>query len=290
MARRRRGPDRWYPPPSKPRDVEGGIKARSARGAISTTWWSQRFLEVLESIGLGSRLERGRNYARRGQVITLDVETGAVTALVQGSRANPYRVRIGVTAFGKAEWNRAEEALADEAWYAAKLLAGEMPDDIETVFESVGLSLFPRAAGDLSMDCSCPDWEVPCKHLSAVCYLLAEAFDEDPFEILAWRGRDRETLLAKLRRARGRIGAPAEHSSSQDDGTGPVALADCLSTYFEPPADLELCSPQRTRSDAVLDQLPATGLTVRGHELVSLLRPAYLLLDDEQLIHEPDAS
>ena len=42
------------------------------------------------------------------------------------------------------------------------------------------------------MRCSCPDSEVPCKHLAATFYLLAEAFDEDPFLILRWRGRDRE--------------------------------------------------------------------------------------------------
>src|SRR5262245_12260028 len=84
----------WYPPQSRPRAVDGGLKARSARGAIAQTWWSERFIEVLEEIGLGSRLQRGRNYARRGQVISLDIDAGLVSARVQGSRAKPYRVRI----------------------------------------------------------------------------------------------------------------------------------------------------------------------------------------------------
>ena len=62
------------------------------------------------------------------------------------------------------------------------------------------------------MDCSCPDWAVPCKHVAAVCYLLAEAFDEDPFAILAWRGREREDLLANLHAARG-AGGPSPPAS-----------------------------------------------------------------------------
>ena len=45
----------------------------------------------------------------------------------------------------------------------------------------LGLPLFPGAARELSLDCSCPDGAVPCKHFAAMFYLLAEAFDEDPF-------------------------------------------------------------------------------------------------------------
>ena len=31
---------------------------------------------------------------------------------------------------------------------------------------------------------------------------MAEAFDDDPFLIFAWRGRDKDTLLAELRARR----------------------------------------------------------------------------------------
>ena len=182
----------WFPPPSHPRPVEGGLKARSTRGAIGQTWWSERFIEVLEDIGIGNRLQRGRSYARKGQVISMEVDPGSVTALVQGSRPRPYRVRIGIAAFDKTEWAQVEGALSTDAWYTATMLAGEMPDDIEDVFAGVGLSLFPAQARELSLDCSCPDRAVPCKHLAATFYLLAESFDEDPFAILAWRGRERE--------------------------------------------------------------------------------------------------
>jgi len=257
-------------PPSKPRAVEGGLRARSKRGAIAQTWWSERFIAVLEAIGLGDRLERGRSYARKGQVISLEVAAGSVTAQVQGSRARPYRVRIGVTAFGKAEWATLERELAGNAWYLATLLAGEMPDDIEDVFTGLGLSLFPVSAGDLSLDCTCPDWEVPCKHLAATFYLLAESFDDDPFQILAWRGRQRDDLLANLYAAR-TDGPPAADAAEH---AGPP-LEDCLSSYFALQGELPMPSPHATSNTSLLDQMPPVDTTLRGHSLPDLLRPAY---------------
>ena len=274
----------WWSPGSRPRAVEGGLKARSTRGAIAQTWWSGRFIAVLESIIVGGRLERGRNYARRGQVISMDVTAGLVSALVQGSRVQPYRVRIGLGAFGRPEWAAAEEALAASAWYSAKLLAGEMPEDIEDVFAELGLALFPASAGELSMYCSCPDWEVPCKHIAAVFYLLAEAFDDDPFRILAWRGREREELLAGLHAARGALtpgraaSAGAPDAGAPDAGspaTAGEALADSLGSFFALPAPLPMTSPPAASSASILDQLPELRLAVRGRPLPELLYPAY---------------
>lgn len=259
---------RFYPP-SKPRAVEGGITARSKRGAIAQHWWSERFVSVLEGMGMGSRLQRGRTYARKGQVISLDIDPGSVTAQVQGSRARPYRVRIGVGAFGKAEWAQVEQELAGNAWYLAKLLAGEMPDDIEDVFTRIGLSLFPASASDLSLDCSCPDWGVPCKHLAATFYLLAESFDEDPFRILAWRGRTREDLLDNLHAAR----------TDTPRGTGDAApasppLESCLDSFFVAQGTVHR-RPRASSLTSLLDQLPPVDVVLRGHTLVDLLRPAY---------------
>lgn len=145
-----------------------------------------------------------------------------------------------------------------------------MPDDIEDVFVTVGLSLFPEAAEELSMDCSCPDYEVPCKHIAASFYLLAEAFDEDPFTILAWRGRDREDLLAHLQ-----AGQPgAQPATGQRDQVG-QPLAACLESYFCLQASIPVTSPPVTASDALLGQLPAVNLAVRDRPLAELLRPAY---------------
>ena len=265
----------WFPPRSRPRPVDGGIKARSARGPIAQAWWSQRFIEVLESIGIGSRLQRGRSYARKGQVISIDVGPGLVAAQVQGSRVRPYRVRIGIGAFDKSEWAQVEGALAENAWFAAGLLSGEMPADIEDVFTEVGLSLFPSAARDLSLDCSCPDSAVPCKHLAATFYLLAELFDDDPFAILAWRGREREDLLANLQAAR--LGGRPAADRAEPSGR---PLADCLDSYFVRQAEVSSSSPRVTSPTALLDQLPDVVVGVRGRSLVEILRPAYAALGE----------
>ena len=268
-------PRAWFPPPSRPRPVDSGLKARSTRGAIARTWWSQRFIGVLEGMGMGSRLQRGRSYARKGQVISMELGPGLVTAQVQGSRVRPYRVRIGIVAFGKAEWAQVEATLADNAWYAAALLSGEMPDDIEDVFAGLGLSLFPATARELSLDCSCPDGAVPCKHLAATFYLLAESFDEDPFAILAWRGREREDLLANLQAARS-DGRPAGDRAEPPGRP----LADCLDSYFIRQADVPPASPRVMLSTALLDQLPDVTVGVRGRPLVEILRPAYVALGE----------
>ncbi len=202
--------DNRYFPPSKPRKAKGGIKARSTRGEFGENWWVKRWLKVLENFGIGSRLERGRRYARSGQVLSISVEKGLVRARVQGSRPKPYEVAIHARPLSDADWENVTAALSTRALFAAKLLAGEMPQEIEQMFEECGLSLFPSRLGDLATKCSCPDMANPCKHIAAVYYLIGEEFDRDPFLIFTMRGRTRDELLASL----GRAGIVESHVSA----------------------------------------------------------------------------
>jgi uncharacterized Zn finger protein len=187
-----------YPPKSRRIQAKGGIKARSKRGSFATSWWGQRWLDVLEALNLGGRLQRARTYARKGQVLDIDVASGAVRATVQGSQPTPYRISIGVQNLAEAERQRLAVELAQSPYFLAKLMTGEMPQDIETLFSAAGVSLFPTRASELHTDCSCPDWSNPCKHIGAVYYLLAEEFDRDPFLIFRLRGLDIAALLAGL--------------------------------------------------------------------------------------------
>ena len=173
-----------------------------AKRDFGNNWWTKRWLDVLESFGWASRLQRGRTYARQGNVLSIDLAMGMVTAKVQGSRPRPYNVRIEIKPLTDKEWDRVTTALAGQAAYAARLLAGEMPEDIETAFAGVSLSLFPRSTGDLDTSCSCPDWANPCKHIAAVYYLLGEKFDSDPFLLFLLRGRDKQSIIAALREKR----------------------------------------------------------------------------------------
>jgi uncharacterized Zn finger protein len=256
--------------PKRALRVENGIQIHSTRGTVARTWWSKRFLAVLEALGVGGRLHRGRSYARSGQIVSCEIDAGSVVALVQGTRPTPYKVRIGIPAWGKEAWGKAEQALADDAWYAATLLAGGMPTEIEELFGGLGLALFPTSQRDLTMDCTCPDSTVPCKHLAAVFYLLAERFDADPFEVLALRGRDRETLLANLRRRRG---STAPEPVVEEDA---VPLGELLDRFYaggDP--DLARFAPPQPEPAALLDQVPELPVEVRRHKVRALLRPAY---------------
>ena len=212
-----RPPDGWWPPASKPIAVEGGVTARSKRGQIGDTWWSRRFIFVLESFGIGSRLQRGKRYARAGQVLSLEIVPGQVRASVQGSRSKPYRVFIETGILSDSEWGSIEDVMASRAVFLAKLLSGEMPEEIEEAFVEASTTLFPVSDDDLVSACSCPDWENPCKHVAAVFYLMAEAFDDDPFLIFAWRGRDKERLLADLRARRSGSGAGESETERSGD-------------------------------------------------------------------------
>jgi uncharacterized Zn finger protein len=191
----------WYRdefPPSKTIAAKGGIKARSKRGAFATSWWGRRWLDVLETLNLGGRLQRARTYARKGQVLNIDIEPGSVHADVQGSRPKPYRISIGVKQLAANETQRLAAELAKSPYFLAKLMTREMPQDIETLFAAARVSLFPSRASELRTDCSCPDWSNPCKHIAAVYYLLGEEFDRDPFLIFRLRGLDTTAMLATI--------------------------------------------------------------------------------------------
>lgn len=276
MPRRPSPPRGWYPPPARPRPADG-IRAKSRTGTIGTTWWSQRFIAVLESFDMGARLTRGRRYARAGQVLDLTVEPGQVLARVQGSRATPYEVSIRVLRLSDKDWARVEETLTSRAVFLAKLLAGEMPEDIEDAFTACRLHLFPASAADLATDCTCPDWANPCKHIAATYYLLAEAFDTDPFLILAWRGRNQAELLAALHaRHDGALAAPGGPARWTPPGDPAPTLEDCLDRYFDAgdlpiPASHSGAAPPH----ALLLGLDDPPLEIRGRSLTELLRPAY---------------
>jgi uncharacterized Zn finger protein len=191
----------WYReffPRSRPRQAKGGIKAQSKRGGFGESWWAKRWIEVLESFNIGARLGRGKTYARKGQVLSVDIDKGVIKAKVQGSRPQPYGITIKLKPLSTADWKKLVKLLAGQPLFAAKLLAGEMPQDIEKAFAEADLSLFPRKHQDLQTECSCPDWSNPCKHIAAVYYLLGEEFDRDPFLLFKLRGLSREELLKEL--------------------------------------------------------------------------------------------
>lgn len=193
--------DYYNYPASRPIATRGGIKANSQRGQFGRHWWARRWVEVLESFDIGGRLQRGRSYARKGQVLNIDIEPGIVKSQVQGSDPRPYKVEIRLRALTTEDEAKLAASLSQELPAAARLLAGDLPEELEEAFENAGLALFPEKGSDLQTKCSCPDWSNPCKHVAATYYLMAEEFDRDPFLLLKLRGIDRERLLSLLKQA-----------------------------------------------------------------------------------------
>lgn len=234
-------------------------------------WWPTRFIRALTAIGV-LRLAPGR-----GRVVSLAVGAGRVEAEVRDGR--PYEVRIGLTAFGKADWAAITHALAAKASATVLLLGGELPRDVEQIFTAVRLPLFPSSAREVSLDCTCPDAEVPCGHLNAVFTALVARVADDPFTILALRGRNRETLLEELKN---RL-ISAEPLDPDDRSPALIEVMDTFFVCGQAPglaATAPLHGP-RTPFDALLDQVPPFAITAGGEDVTELLRPAYRALGGE---------
>lgn len=165
-------------------------------------WWAQQWVDLLETSPFKKRLERARNYARQGNVLSIDFKGAKVIAKVQGTDPNPYELTISLDAFSNEDWAYIVEVMFQKAIISAQLLAGQMPDKIQDVFSASGLSLFPFRLSEVHSRCSCPDPKVPCKHIGAVYYLLGDRFSEDPFVLFQLRGRSKSQILDSLHQLR----------------------------------------------------------------------------------------
>jgi uncharacterized Zn finger protein len=272
----------YYYEPARPIEVKNGIKAKSKRGAIGERWWSKRWVSVLESFDIGARLLRGRSYARKGQVISIDIQKGIVRSNVQGTRSKPYDITIKLCPLSDDDWEKAIDAIASKAVFASKLLSGEMPSDIEEAFADAKVALFPEDEGDLETECSCPDWSNPCKHIAAVYYILAEQFDLDPFLIFKLRGRTKKEVIEALRERRASGAADdavmtafGQACTSSDEER---PLEECLDAYWQTGGKLDILELNPTCQDlkgAVLKRLGDAPFTIGKANMASLLLKAY---------------
>jgi uncharacterized Zn finger protein len=226
---------------TKPIAAQDGLKAHSQRGAFAKNWWAVRWIEALERLMDTGRLSRGRSYARKGQVLSIQETKTGVAARVQGSRHTPYKITIQIAPLSDAQWEQVIDALAEQAIFTAQLLAGDMPQEIDTTFKAAGVSLFPAKRGDLSTACSCPDYANPCKHIAATHYILGERFDEDPFLLFRLRGRTQEQILQGLRQRRAGRESVEEDKEVEEPEVVPP-LEDRIDHFWELGRSLETFS------------------------------------------------
>lgn len=181
--------------------------------AIATQWWGKAWCTNLERYAdYSNRIGRGRSYVRNGMVLDLRMAPGVVTALVQGSHPQPYKVNVKVAPLSAPARAQMEESCRGQLGSLSELLAGRFPKALESFFMAQGTGLFP-APRDIQFDCTCPDWASMCKHVAAVLYGIGARFDEDPGLFFALRGLDpakwiggvvkqrADELLSKAKRA-----------------------------------------------------------------------------------------
>ena len=267
----------WYYNYKPTIETDEGIKAKSKRGVFVKNWWATRWIEAMERLMDRGRLQRGRRYARKGQVLSLKEGTGEVTAKVQGSRRRPYTITIQIRPLSDAQWEQVLEALAARPIFMAQLLAGEMPQEIEEVFSSARLSLFPATARDLMQDCNCPDWAEVCKHLAAVHYILAERFDEDPFLLFRLRGKTQDAILDALSQQQGAGDLEGIAAPEYDP---PPPLSESLADFWTVGKEAARFQTQISPPSSPYPLLTRLGTPAFMEDIERWLKPAYDVISE----------
>ena len=196
-------------PPSPP--------AVGSRAAFAQTWWGRAWIDALENTSMDAgRLSRGRTYARRGAVDQITITPGMAKAKVHGSAPRPYTSSMAVKQLSAPEWDRFLDGVATRATHIAALLDHDMPTELVEDARAAGVRLLP-GVGDLTPECTCPDWGWPCKHASALCYQIARLLDVDPFVLLLLRGRGEQELMEELRTRNAAASAQAAADAATED-------------------------------------------------------------------------
>ena len=267
----------WYPE-SRPIATDKGLKARSKQRRVHKEL-------VGGALDRGARKTHGHKSPEPGTPLRpagsgplhRRTEWGSGGKGARLSRARPYRVDVELEQFSDEQWEKVTEVLAGRAHFSARLLSGEMPEDIEEAFSAASISLFPERQGELRTECTCPDSAVVCKHIAAVHYILGDRFDEDPFLIFRLRGCTEEQLTQALRARRGREDQESsEEDTDPEPESPPVPLEKEMERFWEAKQALEkvkvsIKAPVVELS--VLRRLGQPGFV--GENLVSVLAPVY---------------
>ncbi|MEL7020030.1 MAG: SNF2-related protein [Bacteroidota bacterium] len=168
------------------------------RKSFGNTYWGKQWLNALTYIDNTNRLPRGKTYARKGAVRDIEINNGTITASVSGSSYQPYNVKIQVQSFGKKERQVILDMVVDNPMHLSVLLNRQLPRSLNETFQDAGINIFPSSWKDINGRCSCPDAAVPCKHIAAVLYLIANEIDKNPFLIFDLHGFDLLEELEKI--------------------------------------------------------------------------------------------
>ncbi len=209
------------------------------------SWWGKAWLQAVEDTSLDQApLRQGRKYAHAGLVGTITVSPGLLTATVYDTE-DTYRTSVRLAPLTDAEWRRFLGQVAAKTGHLAALLDREMPRELAEAAADAGVQLLP-GIGDLDPECTCPGWELPCRHAAALCHQASWLLDADPWVLLLLRGRDQDEVVA---------------------GARPAAGVPAVDAYAAQPAALP-ADPPLAELDPLPEFEPAPGLDV---EVLALL-------------------
>jgi uncharacterized Zn finger protein/superfamily II DNA or RNA helicase len=166
-----------------PGKTSGRSDGPTTRKSYGTTWWGKQWLNAFNQIDYSNRLPRGKTYANKGAVSQVKMEENTISALVEGSGWEPYEVLIKVPKFDGDTQKKLVQLVSDNPFFLSKLLNRELPPELDAACRQKGIHIFPQSWRDLKGKCSCPDSAVPCKHLAAVLYIIANEIDKNPFVV-----------------------------------------------------------------------------------------------------------
>ncbi len=180
------------------REQKSSTLISSKRKTYGSTLWGSAWLHALTVIDSG-RLQRGKTYANGNRVQYVRIEnSGRVDAKVFGSYGYYYDVGIQMYTFTDDEVKKLKSIIADSPVIGIQLSMGILPGELLSSMEKAKLKLLPTVWRDLHASCDCMDMADTCKHISALCFILANEIDQDPFVLFAMRGVKRADLVGDI--------------------------------------------------------------------------------------------
>jgi len=314
-------------PAAAPRRVRGGVRLADPEWPIALSWPARAWIAMAERAVPRAAWAEGLAYAQAGQTRTFNLAcasgNGLVSGEVQGRADRPYRAAIHIPPFSDREWDSAIRILSSRALFTARLLSGELPDELAPAFAEALIDPFPADPAGCRASCTCADFSAAaqgaggysvgsssfwCKHLACIAILAGEALTRRPALLFTLRGLSAEELLDRITRfrsesraeSRGRDGnggpAPANiapaRSAPQVPGVEQVSdpLDAHLEDFWSLRASLdELETPLRAPevSHALLRRLGPSPFPEAKFPLVGLLATCYDVIS-ESVLRERD--
>lgn len=173
---------------------------------LTRTWWGTKFMDALNNFMEEGRLKRGRSYSGNNRILAFNMNESSIDAKVRGN-ANPYfgvykepkyKTSLSFKKISEDKWQKIIDKMSGNVALMSKLILNEMPDNIEDVFTEFGENFLPIKSKDINSNCSCPDWDNPCKHIAGVYFRVASLLDRDPFLMFELRGMPKAKLQEAL--------------------------------------------------------------------------------------------